>query len=788
MKNLYREAIILSVLLLLVNSLDNTTLSNYKTIRLVNLEGVFEPDFEQKILKGDLAYTFIAQEDGSEIILDTRNLNITSIKCEDNDLEYKFDEENESYGIPLVITKEYKKDDAFKINIKYTTTEEGNSAQFLNKKQTVGGEHDYFFTMSEMIVGRELLPSQDTPAVKFPFYLGIKVPKDLRGMISGLFVKVEEEGDTKTFYYKQEIPVPNYLIALAAGNIVERNITDNISVYSEPEFIQKVYDELEDLPKILNHAISYMGPYDWGKYNVLVLPNSFPFSGMENPCLSFCSPCLINGDKSLVDIVAHELIHSWSGNLVTNENWRDFWLNEGITTFLQRKIVGLWKNSSDYSKMDAILGTYYIEEYLDYFGENSTYTTLRPEMDGVNPDDVYSDIPYEKGFNLVYYIESLIGEETMKDFFQSYFDHFKYTSLDFYDFKKYFIDFCSNHSIPEETLNKIDWNAWIFTPGKCPVENDFFTNKYKTEMDKAYDKFIKEELDEELITLFNNLIHSAKTVFMNQLEQREEFLTEKQHQFLANQLKLYEGQNFLISTNYYRLILAKAEKIYENEEKGLINYLSNNGASDYMVGLYELYYKRDEVKAVETLDSLRDFYHPLMINQAEEEIKKAQESFPILTLDFKNKDQCLKENGRIELKTEDFKFTEKIEITKGIYIQSDKVSAELNCYIDSKEKYCLVKQNKDFDGEFTLKIPERIQNNNYAIKAYNSTLKIKKCETPTNEESSFPKWLIVVIVIASLLIIVVLVFCIYRTIKRNKNSNIDTDNKEGTDTQLIDGL
>jgi hypothetical protein len=306
-------------------------------------------------------------------------------------------------------------------------------------------------------------------------------------------------------------------------------------------------------------------------------------------------------------------------------------------------------------------------------------------------------------------------------------------------------------------------------------------------MDKAYDKFIKEELDEELITLFNNLIHSAKTVFMNQLEQREEFLTEKQHQFLTNQLKLNEGQNFLISTNYYRLILAKAEKIYESEEKGLINYLSNNGASDYMVGLYELFYKRDEVKAVETLDSLRDFYHPLMINQAEEEIKKVQESFPILTLEFINKDQCLKENGRIELKTEDYKFTERIEITKGIYIQSDKVSVELNCYIDSKEKYCLVKQNKDLDGEFTLRIPERIQNNNYAIKAYNSTLKIKKCET-TNEESSFSIWLIIVIVFASILIVFVLVFFIFRTIRRRKISNIDSNNEEERNTQLIDGL
>ena len=176
-----------------------------------------------------------------------------------------------------------------------------------------------------MTYGRELLPSQDTPAVKFPFYLGIRVINPLRGMISGLFdTKVENDDNTTTFYYYQNVPIPNYLIALAAGNINESKVSEDISVFSEPEYIENATKEFEDMPKFLEYAISYMGRYRWGKYNVLVLPHSFPYSGMENPCLTFASPCLINGDKSLVDLIAHELIHSWSGNLVTNENWRDF--------------------------------------------------------------------------------------------------------------------------------------------------------------------------------------------------------------------------------------------------------------------------------------------------------------------------------------------------------------------------------------------------------------------------------------------------------------------------------
>ena len=727
MNNNFIRAIIFFLFITLVKSLDNSTLSNYEEITLTNLTGVFEPIFEDKIVDGDLTYTFVAKVDGSKIILDSKCLTIESITDVDSGekLEYTLDEVDENLGVPLIISKEYKQNDIIKINIKYKTTEGGSSAQFLNPEQTIGGNYEYFFTMSEMIVGRELLPSQDTPAVKFPFYLGIKVKKELYGMVSGIYDKVEEDELSRTFFYKQIIPVPNYLIALAAGNIEGRDISETITVYSEPEFLDNVFNELEDLPKILNYSISYMGEYEWGKYNVLVLPKSFPFSGMENPCLSFCSPCLINGDKSLVDIVAHELIHSWSGNLVTNENWRDFWLNEGITMFLQRKIIGMWKGV-DYAKMDGILGLFYIEEYLDIFGEDSTFTTLRPNLTGVNPDDKYSDIPYEKGYNLMYYIEGLIGEEIMKLFFQKYFVDFKYKSVDYYVFKDYFIDFCKNYNVSDDILNKIDWDAWIFQPGRCPIENDF-SNVYKEQMDKAYDKFLKEEFDEELEKEFSNFTHTSKTVFMNQLEQREEFLTDKQHDFLTNKLQLYTGQDFLVSTNYFRLILARTDKFYEHEEESLIDYLSNNGALDYMTGLYELFYKRDEVKAVETLDSLRSFYHPLMINEADEEIEDAKESFPILSLELKNKDQCLflSKDSKIEITTEEYSFEEKLEISNGVYLESDTVAVGLNCFINSEEKYCLIKDTFQHNGFFNLRVPNRIQKINFAARVHNSTSKIQ---------------------------------------------------------------
>ena len=728
----YFQIITIFSLLFLTKSLDNSTLSNYQAITLVHLSGIFEPNFTEKIVYGNLTYNFTANLEGEEIKLDTKNLEIMKVTHETGEeLNYTFDEseENKRLGMALNIHSSFKEGENVVINIQYKTTKSGRSAQFLNKSQTYGKEHEYFFTMSEMILGRELLPSQDTPAVKFPFYLGIKVPKPLRGMISGIYINETDNGDTTTFYYEQKIPVPNYLIALAAGNIKERNISDNISVFSEPEFVNKTFDELFDfLPKILEIAISYMGDYEWGQYNVLVLPDSFPYSGIENPCLSFCSPCLINGDKSLVDIVAHALIHSWSGNLVTNENWRDFWLNEGITMFLQRKIISMWK-SEDYAKMDGILGLFYIEEYLDYFGEDSNYTSLRPDLTGISPDDIFSDIPYEKGYNLMYYIETLIGNETMKNFFQSYFQHFKNKSLDVFDFIDYFTSFCKENGVDQETLDKIEWNKWLYEPGACPVENDF-SNKYQEEVDKSLEYFSEGKLD-GLDEKIENWTHTQKTVFMNTLEQEDKFLTKEQHNFITNTLQLYDD-NFLVKTNYFRLILARTDEFYEIEKEKLIEYLSSYGAVDYMAGIYGLFYQRDEELAVETLNGLRGFYHSIMIEEAEYEFEEAQNNFPILTLDLKGQCSFLSLDTKIGIITEEeFKDTFKnVTVGKGVYLTSkesgDDSNTELQCYLDKNEKYCQIKKKIEKSGNYKLNVPSRIQNLTYAIKKSegNNTMQI----------------------------------------------------------------
>ena len=726
----------IAILILYSQCLDNSTLSNYKDIELKELKGIFIIDFDKEIIHGALNYTFLAKTNGTSIYLDARNLNIISItKKEDSgikELDYNYGSPHHLYGKPLVITCDFIENEEIEINIEYETTKNGSSAQFLKKEQTVGKEYPVLLTLSEMTLGRELLPSQDTPAVKFPFYLGIKVKNPMRGMISGLFSKSEEdkENNSTIYYYNQSIPVPNYLIALAAGDIAEKIIKDKVSVYAEPKILDKCAEELDEMPNVLEIAIENNGPYEWGKYNILILPASFPYSAMENPCLTFASSCLINGDKSLFDIFVHELTHSWSGNLVTNENWRDFWLNEGITKYRQRQIVAKWKKEEDYPKMDAILGLYHIEEALDYLGRDSNATCLRPNLDNVVPDDIYSDIPYEKGYNFMLYVEKIVTREIMDEFFLSYFQEYKYKSVDLFDFKNYFEKFCREKDISNETLNSIDWDTWIYGAGPCPVPNDL-NNTYLTQVNEEYEKFINGQIDEEFANTFNNWMHTSKTVFFLKLEKRDIFLTDPQHDFFTKTLKLYQNQNFLVTTYYFRLILGLTDKFYENEKESLIKYLKSYGVSDFMYGIYELFYRRDEEAAVKTLEDCSSFYHSIMYNKAKNDIERAKKTFPIMNVDLKssNNEQCiiLPEVNEFDIVSEEYNDTlGNIEIKDGIELKKDEQNVELNCFMNSTSKFCEFK-NIDIinEGKYNLEIKERIQKKKYAIKKQTGVKKMQ---------------------------------------------------------------
>ena len=714
---------------------DPLSLSNFDTVPITNLNGVFDIDFENKLVRGDLHYFFSATEEGSEIRLDTKNLNIEKKKKivgeEESVLEINLGEEDENLGTPLIIPYEFTEGQSLEVHIRFSTKEESKAVQFLTKEQTIGKEAPFFFTLSKMVLGRQLMPSQDTPAHKFPFYLGIQVPEDYLGLISGVFDKEEDvEDGKKIYYYKQDNHVPNYLISLAAGNIEPTDISEKVTVFCEPQFTETAKKVLQNFSEYYIKTVEYLGEHPFGHFNILVMPNSFPYSAIENPYLAYCSQCLFDEEKPLIDDILSQLVHDWVGNSVTNDNWSDYWLNAGVSAFITRKIMGKINEDNEYIKAASSIGVTYIKGWSDYY-ENGTFSTLHPNFTNVNPEDYYSDIPIEKGFNLMYRIEQIIGEDNMDSFLQSYFSDKKFGTINSDSFYEYLTGFCTNNSI-EKNIEEEEWNRWINEGGYCPVDNHLENNEYQKEIDEILAIFDDPEADlnETIVEKVKGWNSVSKVILTTTFEIREQLLTDRQHDFI-NKLQLYQGQDFFVYSNYYRMILSRTDQFYENELENIETFLSTYGCFDYLSGTYEVFYKRDEVESIRLFESLKDFYHPIFISNVQEEIDYQIENFPILTVELKDNDKCISWDGKkLELKVDNYVDSITYEnIPKGfIYLGNDEEQIEVKCTLKNDEKYCELVNDTQLlkSGNYSFDVSKRIQKIDYAIKVHTSNATIAK--------------------------------------------------------------
>ena len=301
------NSLILLLIRNIINKEDPSTFSNYFQIKQKHLDANFYLDFDNSIIKAKVKLYFDALLDGELIILDSKALKINSIIDPDTGDELKYEYDNKfslrTLGTPLKIFKEYNKGDYISIVMNYETTKEGGGAQWLKPEMTEGRKHPFMFTQLESILCRELIPIQDTPNAKLTVSIGITVKKPLKALYSGIYQNNIDNGDTISYFYEQKIPAPSYLIAIAAGNIEERKISDRVKVYAEPEIVDKAYEEFSDSDKFVEIGETYTIPYEWGQYNILVLPKSFPYGGMENPTLTFVTPSILAGDKSLVNVI-----------------------------------------------------------------------------------------------------------------------------------------------------------------------------------------------------------------------------------------------------------------------------------------------------------------------------------------------------------------------------------------------------------------------------------------------------------------------------------------------------
>ena len=620
--------LIISILLIKQNiSKDISTFSNYEIIKQTNLELNFNVDFKNKIVKGITKIYFTALKDGEVIVLDTSALIIDSIIDSDtgDELEYIIDKQYEldEIGVPLKIYKEFNKGDEVVIVIKYSTTKEGMSIDWLEPEQTSGKKYPFMYTSGESILNRELFPNQDTPAVKTPVSVGITVEKPLFAVDSGIYQGKIDNGDTVTYFYEQKIPIPSYLVAFAVGAIEERAISDRTKIYGEKEVVDLAAYEFEDTENFIQIAEAYTSPYLWGEYNILVLPPSCPFGGMENPTLTFITPSLIAGDKSLASVIAHEISHSWSGNLVTMNNWSDFWLNEGFTMFLQRKIMER-AFSLDLAKLDAMVLYSELSADIITFGESKSFTQLRPYLLSRNPDDCFNKIPYEKGFNFLYYLEQMVNSEAesgydlFRKILRKYFDRYKYQSIKTEDFKECFSEIIKEE-LPEKAskiLDQIDWVKWVEAPGFPPIKNDF-SNKYAKEIEDDVNLFYENKLPSNFIETFKGWHSLLKQYFLNKIKDTDRELTDTQLSYLTKTLNLKEGYNVEVSCSFFMIVLLHAKTIENDVKNALITFLGKHGRINYVRPLYTAFFKRDKETAMATFEKYRNFYHPTIVKLIE---------------------------------------------------------------------------------------------------------------------------------------------------------------------------
>jgi aminopeptidase N len=409
-------------------------------------------DFAKKQLSGTAVLRIAKQPGATKLMLDTNGLEIRKVTLQPGDTpaQFKLAAADPILGsaleIPITATTQT-------VSIEYSSRPEAKALQWLEPAMTAGKKHPFLLSQSQAILARTWVPCQDTPSVRFTYDATLRVPKELLAVMSA--ANPEARSADGVYQFRMPQPVPSYLLAVSVGDLQFQALDARSGVYAEPTVVSAAASEFSDTPKMIKTAESLYGPYRWERYDLLVLPPSFPYGGMENPRLTFLTPTVLAGDKSLVSLIAHELAHSWSGNLVTNATWSDFWLNEGFTTYIEHRIVEQLYGR-EYSEMLWQLGVSEVREEMKTLPEKDQH--LYVDLAGRDPDDAPSQV-YEKGALFLRLLEETAGRARWDAFLRGYFDHFAFQPMTTAKFEAYL-----KQNLPD-VVQKVDINAWIHGPG-----------------------------------------------------------------------------------------------------------------------------------------------------------------------------------------------------------------------------------------------------------------------------------------------------------------------------------
>ncbi|KAJ5150993.1 Leucine aminopeptidase 2 [Penicillium canariense] len=636
---------------------DPNTLSNYNNWRSTHITANFDILFDQKKLVGNVVHQFKSTTDAQsrEIILDTRHLDISAVKVDGQPSQWELLPALAPFGTPLKITLEkgVELNGTVEVDIAVQTTDQCTALQWLTPTQTSNKKHPYMFSQCQAIHARSIFPCQDTPDVKSTFDFNITSP--LPVMTSGLPIRqssLTSQSGNQLYRFHQSVPIPSYLFAIASGDVAEAPIGPRSVVATSPDKLDECKWELEaDTENFINTIEKIVYPYVWGEYNVLILPPSFPYGGMENPIFTFATPSIISKDRENVDVIAHELAHSWSGNLVTNCSWEHFWLNEGWTVYLERRVCisasvpGLVRSTNRcidfgccvrtgdgsahvggtdfcrhgeaYRHFSAIIGWKALKDSVEHFGADHEFTKLITDLKGKDPDDAFSSVPYEKGFNFLFHLENLVGKPKFDKFIPHYFTTFKCKSLDSYEFKATILDFFQSDAEASKLLNELDWDKWFYAPG-LPPKPDFDTSMVDVvyALAKKWESLPDSSFKPQASDL-EGLAANQILVFLEQILLWEKPLSPELSKLMGEVYGLSQSANIEVANLYLQVGMKAGD---ESVIEPTTELLGRIGRMKFVRPLFRNLQKINRPVALETFEKYKDFYHPICRAMVEKDL------------------------------------------------------------------------------------------------------------------------------------------------------------------------
>ncbi|WP_404341964.1 M1 family metallopeptidase [Pseudoalteromonas mariniglutinosa] len=582
------------------NAVDAHTYANLDDVTTTHLLLDLDIDFDDKQLEGFVEHTLDWHNASSKtLLLDTRDLDIDKVLYQANDgrwyqANFTLAKRNDVKGSKLTITF---KEQAKKARIYYNSRPEASGLQWLTPEQTASKTQPFMYSQSQAIHARSWIPVQDTPAMRVTYTARIQTPKDIRAVMSA---------DNKDALYKDgdylfNMPqaIPPYLIAIGAGNLEFKAMSHQTGIFAEPTILSASVAEFNDTQAMIDKTNAMYGDYAWGRYDLLMLPPSFPFGGMENPRLSFITPTVVAGDKSLVNLIAHELAHSWSGNLVTNATWEDLWLNEGFTSYVENRIMEE-VFGRDRAIMEQALDTAGLRAQLKTIDTPDTRLNLK--LNGRDPDDAFSSVPYTKGQLFLLYLENQYGRDKFDPFVKAYFNAFSFKSLTTAEFVSYLKANLIDKYPGVISMDKV--NEWIFQPG-LPSDAPNPTSDAFDKVDTATQAWLSgsstanqlptaEWTVHEWLYFLNNLPRDLSLVKMTELD---------------NEFNLTQSTNAERAFAWYMLAVGNG---YQPIYPALDKHLSGIGRRKLIVPLYKALIKNGKKQwAHDVYLKARPSYHPL---------------------------------------------------------------------------------------------------------------------------------------------------------------------------------